>query len=145
MDRDERVKRFGIDCIGPGGSDGILFKAGTWRPGGEYIQKLLIRNVSTSVKKLKYKLPSTRYFSMAYPEPIVLSPGLSQEVDVIFRPVEYEPYDDTMYIKLLDGIDGNGFTIPVRATIDNLSLSAPSGLDLGYCTTHQKKPKNQIK
>lgn len=36
--------------------------------GGEYIQKLHIKNVSTSVKKLKYRLPSTRYFSLAYPE-----------------------------------------------------------------------------
>eukprot|EP01031_Cornospumella_fuschlensis_P041521 gene41521-50672_t len=136
MDRDERVRRFGIECIGPAG-DGIFFRAGTWRPGGEYIQKLIIRNVSTSVKKLKYKLPSTRYFSMAYPDPIVLSPGLSQEVDVVFRPVEYEPYDDTIYIKMLDGISGNGFHIPVRATIDKLSLTAPDGLDFGYCTTHQ--------
>jgi hypothetical protein len=136
MSRDERVKRFGIECIGPAG-DGILFKAGTWRPGGEYIQKLIIRNVSTEVKKLKYKLPSTRYFSMAYPEPIVLSPGLAQEVDVVFRPVEYEPYDDTIYIKMLDGISGNGFHIPVRATIDKLALQAPEGLDLGYCATHQ--------
>lgn len=136
MDRDERIKRFGIECIGPAG-DGILFKAGHWRPGGEYIQKLLIRNVSTEVKKLKYKLPSTRYFSLAYPEPIILSPGLFTEVDVVFRPVEYEPYDDTIYIKMLDGISGNGFHIPVRATIDKLSLVAPPGLDLGYCPTHQ--------
>ncbi len=137
MNRDERIKRFGIECLGPGGGDGIFFRASTWRPGGEYIQKLIIRNVSTEVKKLKYKLPSTRYFSMAYPEPIILSPGLAQEVDVVFRPVEYEPYDDTIYIKMLDGISGNGFHIPVRATIDNLSLQAPEGLDLGYCTTHQ--------
>lgn len=136
MDRDERVRRFGIECIGPSG-DGIFFKAGTWRPGGEYIQKLIIRNVSVQVKKLKYKLPSSRYFSMAYPEPIVLSPGLATEVDVVFRPVEYEPYDDTIYIKMLDGVDGNGFHIPVRATIDNLALRAPTGLDLGYCATHQ--------
>ena len=39
---------------------------------------------------------------MAYPEIIILSPGMSQEVDVIFRPVEYEPYDDTVYFKMLD-------------------------------------------
>lgn len=136
MNRDERVKRFGIECIGPSG-DGIFFRAGTWQPGGEYVQKLIIRNVSTTVKKLKYKLPSTRYFSMFYPEPITLSPGLSKEVDVVFRPVEYEPYDDTIYIKMLDGIDGNGFHIPVRATIDNLALRAPSGLDLNFCATHQ--------
>lgn len=132
----ERIKRFGIECIGPAG-DGILFKAGTWRPGGEYTQKLIVRNVSNTVKKLKYKLPSTRYFSLSYPEDIILSPGIFKELDVIFRPVEFEPYDDTMYIKMLDGIPGNGFHIPVRAAIDKLSLQAPVGLDMGYCTTHQ--------
>ena len=36
--------------------------------GGEYVQKLHIKNVSTVVRKLKYRLPSTRYFSLAFPE-----------------------------------------------------------------------------
>ena len=37
--------------------DGILFNwhMETWR---EYIQKLIVRNVSTTVKKIKYKLPN---------------------------------------------------------------------------------------
>jgi hypothetical protein len=69
MDRDERARRFGIECIGPSG-DGIFFKAGTWRPGGEYIQKLIIRNVSVSIKKLKYKLPSSRYFRWRTQNPL---------------------------------------------------------------------------
>ena len=136
LDATERVRRFGIECTGSSG-DGIYFKAGQWRPGGEYIQKLLIKNVSTSVKKLKYRLPSTRYFSMEYPEVITLSPGLFKIVDVVFRPVEYNPYDDTIYIRLLDGVEGNGFHVPVKATIDKLILETPDGVDLGYCPTHQ--------
>lgn len=136
MDPQERIKRFGIECTGPVG-DGILFKAGTWRPGGEYIQKLVVRNVSTQVKKLKYKLPATRYFFLGYPEVITLSPGMFRVIDVVFRPVEHEPYDDTIYFRLQDGIEGNGFHVPVRATIDKLVLHAPDGLDLGYCTTNQ--------
>ena len=91
LDQNERIKRFGIECLGPQG-DGIFFKAGTWRPGGEYVQKLIIRNVSTTVKKLKYKLPSTRYFSLAYPEVIILSPGMFKEIDVIFRPTYLSTY-----------------------------------------------------
>lgn len=65
---------FGIDCIGPFG-DGILFKGGEWAPGGEYVQRLRVKNVSPKLKKLKYRLPTTKYFSMAYPEIISLSPG----------------------------------------------------------------------
>lgn len=58
-------------------------------------------------------------------------------IDVIFRPVEHLPYDDFIYIKMLDGIEGNGFHVPVRATIDKLIVVTPSGLDFGYCPTHQ--------
>ena len=39
----ERVMRFGVECSSHSG-DGILFKAGTWQPGGEYIQKLTVRS-----------------------------------------------------------------------------------------------------
>eukprot|EP01036_Dinobryon_divergens_P025376 gene25376-33916_t len=141
MDANERIRRFGIECLGSSGGDGIFFQAGKWRPGGEYIQKLHIKNVSTSVKKLKYRLPSTRYFSLAYPEVITLSPGMFKIIDVIFRPVEHLPYDDFIYVKMLDGIEGNGFHVPVRATIDKLILEAPSGLDFGYCPTHQVTTK----
>lgn len=136
LDPSDRIHKFGVECKGPAG-DGIVFRAGTWRPGGEYIQKLIVRNVSTSVKKLKYRLPSTRYFSLAYPEVIVLSPGVSKEIDVIFRPVEFEPYDDTIYFKMQEGPGSEGFHVPVRAMIDKLIVDAPEGIDMGYCTTHQ--------
>ena len=137
LDQKERVRRFGLECIAQAGGDGIVFKAGHWTPGGEYVQKLIVRNVSTSVKKFKYKLPSTRFFSLSYPEVIVLSPGMFRELDVIFRPVEYNPYDDTIYIQLVEGVGSGGFHVSVRATIDKLILSSPFGLDLGYCPTHQ--------
>jgi hypothetical protein len=132
----ERVKRYGIECTGPAG-DGILFRAGEWRPGGEYVQKLVIRNVSTTVKKFKYKLPATRYFAMNYPEEIKLSPGMFTVVDVFFRPVQYSPYDDSIYIKMLDGAGSGGFHVPCGATIEKLILSAPFGVDLGWCPTCQ--------
>jgi hypothetical protein len=86
---------------------------------------------------LKYKLPSTRYFSLAYPEVIVLSPGMFKELDVVFRPVQNHPYDDSIYFKMIEGEDKEGFHVPVRALISKLQVSSPFGVDLGYCTTHQ--------
>ena len=56
------------------------------------------------MKKLKYALPKTRYFFMEYPETIILSPGMFKVIDVIFRPVEHDPYEDSIYIKMLDGM-----------------------------------------
>lgn len=138
-DPEERKRRFGIECIGPYSKiDGISFLAGKWRPGGEYIHKLIVRNVSAAVKKLKYKLPSSRYFSMPYPEVITLSPGMFKEIDVIFRPVEHEPYDDTIYFRIQE-VSGNlGFHIPVRAMIDKLMIQCPDGVDMGFCTAYQE-------
>ena len=133
----ERIKTYGIECTSSSGTDGILFRASTWLPGGEFIEKLTIKNVGVKVVKFKYKLPSTRYFSLAYPEEVILSPGIFKVVDVIFRPVEYEPYDDTIYIKMLDGVPGHGFHVPVRATINKLILSCIREMDLGFCSTHQ--------
>lgn len=33
MEAGERIRRFGIECIGSSGGDGIFFQAGKWRPG----------------------------------------------------------------------------------------------------------------
>lgn len=131
----ERIKKFGLECTGPGLTDEILFKAG-WIPGGEYTQKLTIRNVSGSIKKFKYKLPSSRFFSMSFPELITLSPGCFICFDVIFRPVELAVYDDSIYIKVQDSHD-NGFRVPVRALLSNIVAAVPSGIDFGYCPTNQ--------
>ncbi|CAM9432851.1 unnamed protein product, partial [Choristocarpus tenellus] len=123
---------FGIECEGPFG-DGIVFKGGEWSPGGEYVQRLRVKNVSTKLKKLKYRLPTTKYFSMAYPEVLTLSPGTVQDIHVIFRPIESAEYDDVVYFKMLDGPNSGGFNVPVRALLPTLQVGIPSGLDLGYC------------
>ena len=136
LDPIERIKRYGLECVGPHG-DGIAFKAGHWQPGGEYVQKLIFRNISTEVKKFKYKLPTSRFFSMAYPEIIVLSPGMFQEVDVIFRPLSLSTYDDSIKVKMQEGLNSGFFHVPVRAMISKLVVLTPFGVDLGYCATHQ--------
>jgi hypothetical protein len=50
MSPEERTRRFGIECVGLYG-DGVVFKAGTWKPGGEYIQKL---TVSTNRRRIEH-------------------------------------------------------------------------------------------
>lgn len=145
--------RFGILCEGPKrwnkvkkeweSSDGIVFEG--WSPGGEYVQKLRVKNVSLAMKKLKYKLPRTRYFSLAFPETINLSPGMCVEIDVIFRPLKSEAYNDTVYFKLEEGPPGmhacetvpRGFHVPVMALLATLRAEAPSGVDMGLCPTNE--------
>lgn len=62
---------------------------------------------------------------MMYPETMILSPGMFMEVDVIFRPVNFEPYDDSIYFKMMEGEGSGGFHFPVKAFIDKLVVEAP--------------------
>jgi len=147
---EERIRRFGVTSGGPirraaDGSyvqaDGIVFRGGEWEAGGEYVQKLTVKNVSTKIRKLKYRLPTTRYFTLAFPETIELSPGMSREIDVVFRPVLMETYDDTIYFKLeeqpvgadFEDVPLRGFHVPVRALLSTLQATVPEGLDFGLC------------
>ena len=58
LPRDERIACYGIDCAD-------ILEWRMWTPGGEYTLNLNMKNVSTKPLKLKYKLPATKYFSMA--------------------------------------------------------------------------------
>ena len=51
LDPLERINRYGLECVGPAG-DGIVFKAGYWKTGGEYIQKLLVQRLFIQKKKI---------------------------------------------------------------------------------------------
>ena len=64
------MRHFGLDC-----GVGLLWKQ--WDVGGEYSKKLTIRNVTEHSIKFVYKLPETRFFSMDFPETIILSAGMS--------------------------------------------------------------------
>lgn len=41
MDANERIRRFGIECLGSFGGDGIFFQAGKWRPGYLTVRDIL--------------------------------------------------------------------------------------------------------
>eukprot|EP00937_MAST-01D_sp_MAST-1D-sp2_P000336 g336.t1 len=134
-DREEQMQRFGVDC-----GDGIDFRGGEWVPGGEYIKKLVVRNVSQKTQKFKYKLPKTKFFSMAFPEAITLSPGMNAQIDVVFRPIKLEEYDDDILIMIHSVKAGQSgaagqFFVPVRARLAHLSLTADAGIDFGFCPT----------
>ena len=45
MDANERIRRFGIECLGSSGGDGIFFQAGKWRPGYQTLRdNLFVKN-----------------------------------------------------------------------------------------------------
>ncbi len=58
------------------------------QPGGDYQKKLIVKNLSPNIQKIKYKLPATKFFYLQYPEVIALSPGMFITVLVNFRPIK---------------------------------------------------------
>jgi cilia- and flagella-associated protein 65 len=78
------ARQFGIDC------GGVRFYGGTWTPGGEYIRQILVKNVTTSTVRLRYALPRTKFFYMAFPNDLVLAAGNNVVLEVRFRPIRYE-------------------------------------------------------
>ena len=122
---------YGIDCAD-------ILEWRMWTPGGEYTLSLNMKNVSTKPLKLKYKLPATKYFSMGFPEPIKLSPGMSFPVKVTFRPVKKETYDD--YVEFITAT--GGFRIPIRATLPLVKLQVPAQLHFGYVPANEIASKS---
>ena len=124
LTRAERVRRFGVDIP----ADRLEWKAG-WQPGGEYTKQLVVKNVSTRVMKIKYRLPESKYFSMAFPETIKLTPGLAKVLEVHFRPIRLEEYDDVVEFLTEKG----SFVVPIGAAIPQISSHVPTNLDFGFC------------
>lgn len=127
-DREERARRFGVDC-----GDELLWEDGTWSPGGEFCKTLVLKNIGNETIKVKYKPPETSFFSMDFPDVISLSPGMSVPVQVVFRPVRVEPYDDYIEFVIRNKKLKWVFYIPIRARLSNVSVSVPEMLDFGFC------------
>lgn len=54
-----------------------------------------------------------------------------QEVDVVFRPMSSEVYDDVVLFKVLDGPNAGGFNVPVRALLPMLQVRHASCCQVG--------------
>jgi hypothetical protein len=123
-ERLERCRRYGFDC-----ADSLEWRG--WEPGGEYTMRLSLQNVGKKMQTIKYKLPTTKFFGMEFPTVVKVSPGMSYDVDVVFRPIVAEEYDDCVEFTTVFGV----FSIPVRATLLKKSFSAPDSFEFGFCPT----------
>ena len=99
-----------------------------WSPGGEYEKLLVLKNVSTQNIRFKYRLPATKYFSMAFPETKKLSPGMTVSIPITFRPVKRERYDDVVEFTT----DKGQFAVAVRALLPIVRVEVPEDIDFGY-------------
>ena len=132
LSRAERIRRFGVDC-----GDGLVWQP-TWVPGGEYTKTLTVKNVSKQAVTVKYKLPDSKFFSMAFPEKIMLNAGLSKTVEVSFRPQLLEPYDEVIEFTT----DTGSFVVPIRAMIPTVACHVPTHLDFGFCPVNDVETRS---
>ena len=84
--------------------------------------------MSTHNIRFKYRLPATKYFSMAFPETKKLSPGMTVSIPITFRPVKRERYDDVVEFTTEKG----QFSVAVRALLAIVRVEVPEDIDFGY-------------
>ncbi len=72
---------------------------------------------------------------MDFPEEIKLAPGTSRRIEVRFRPIRLEEYDDSVEITII----GKGvFRVPVFARLSRLQAEVTPIMDFGH------KPVNEV-
>lgn len=69
------TRRFGVDC-----PEQLEWR--NWLPGTEYTKQLVLKNVTTSVIKIRYKQTTNKAFAMDFPELMKLRPGMSHPLKV---------------------------------------------------------------
>ena len=126
-ERLERCRRFGFDC-----ADSLEWRG--WEPGGEYKLRLSLQNVGKKMQTIKYKMPQTKFFGLEFPTAVKVSPGMSYHVDVNFRPIVSEEYEDCIEFTTIFGV----FSIPVLATLLQKSFVVPESFEFGFCPTMEQ-------
>ncbi|XP_071101269.1 cilia- and flagella-associated protein 65-like isoform X1 [Haliotis cracherodii] len=102
-----------------------------WEPGREYTKNIVLKNVQIKTQKLRYKVPSSRFFSTVYPKPIVLSAGTSFTLPITFRPLEKKQYEDQIQFRTKDG----DFDIRIKAILPQTVVNSPERLDFDMCAS----------
>ena len=123
-ERLERCRRYGFDC-----ADFLEWKG--WDVGGEYKLVLSLKNVGKKITPIKYKMPHNVQFALEFPQVAKVSPGMSYNVEVIFRPNEKREYTDEIAFNTPMG----EFCIPIRAVLLQKSFFVAESFEFGFCPT----------
>ncbi|XP_077974570.1 cilia- and flagella-associated protein 65-like [Styela clava] len=103
-----------------------------WEPGEEYTKSLTLKNIHIKTQKIRYKVPSSRFFSTLFPQVIVLSAGTSFTLPLTFKPLEKIAYDDRIEFITSEGT----FSIVLRGLLPETNLHLPESLHFGLVAAH---------
>jgi hypothetical protein len=115
-------------------TSGLMWAGGSWRPGGEYIQKICVKNATTRMIHVEYVVPRSKQFFMAFPVPLSLSPGISVYIDVRFRPIRFEE----LYDKVSFSVDGGStIDVSISARLAELHVQVSKEAAFGYAPVNE--------
>nr|XP_056708024.1 cilia- and flagella-associated protein 65 [Euleptes europaea] len=103
-----------------------------WCLGKEFIKHLTLKNICLKTQKLRFRPPATRFFTTIFPQSIILSPGMSLTLPIIFRPLEKKEYEDSILFEKPEG----KFSVVLCAKLPRFSLLFPDSLHLPYCAVY---------
>ncbi|KAL5005595.1 hypothetical protein ScPMuIL_016753 [Solemya velum] len=116
------VNPYGLEVV-----DSIVWQG--WEPGREYTRNIILKNVKVKTQKIKYVVPSTRFFSTLYPKPIVLSAGTSFSLPITFRPLEKVSYQDKVEFHTKDG----SFDVSIKAILPQIDIDVIDEMNFNMC------------
>ncbi|KFG47310.1 putative coiled-coil protein [Toxoplasma gondii FOU] len=120
ISRRERQEVFCIDC-----EDALIWT--DWKVGRLSTKRLLLKNVGTEHQTLQYKVPQSRTFSLPFPEPFRLPPGMTKTFLVTFS-----PHHSQSVVEALEFVcDKGAFVIFLKATEKRAAVSIPRAIDFG--------------
>uniref|UniRef100_A0A3Q1HG52 Uncharacterized protein n=1 Tax=Anabas testudineus TaxID=64144 RepID=A0A3Q1HG52_ANATE len=98
-----------------------------WDLGKEFTKTLVLKNIYSKLQKLHLRPPVSKFFTTIIPQIIVLSPGTSFSIPIIFKPLQR--YEDSIEFQSNDG----SFQVCLRATIPCHALEVPDSVLLPIC------------
>ncbi|XP_051881001.1 cilia- and flagella-associated protein 65 [Pristis pectinata] len=104
-----------------------------WDLGIESTKHIILKNVQFKTQKLKYRPPSTKFFTTLFPQAVVLSPGTSYSLPVTFCAVEKQDYEDRIVFET----KGGTFSIFLRASLPYHDVQLPDLVCLPICATFE--------
>lgn len=71
-------------------------------------------------------MPEKKYFSLKFPKVIKIGPGMVYKLEVTFRPIIYEDYDDEIEINV---VNGGSFKVPIAARIAKMAVEVTKSIN----------------
>ncbi|XP_078085417.1 cilia- and flagella-associated protein 65 [Mustelus asterias] len=100
-----------------------------WELGIASTKHLILKNVQFKTQKLKFRPPSTEFFTTLFPKLVVLGAGTSFSLPVTFCGLEKKDYEDRIVFESKSG----SFVVRLRASLPSYDLHIPEMLCLPVC------------